>query len=298
MFMKAIAILMLTAGAARADWRVVELDPADWPPEIVPETRSHVSTVSDAGLPDGLVAPGEADIASAWYEAPTRRYGHGILGDAVEAGALVVETAEGARITLTLPESHVFEDRYPRVADLDGDGLAEVIAIRSSLRAGGGVAIYGVREGRLTELAAVPDIGTTNRWLNIAAIADLNGDRLQEIALVQTPHIGGTLRVFAYDGGSLTLLDEAWGFSNHAIGSAEMRLSALRDVNGDGLPDLALPDARRRGLRILTLDGGKLGDLAEIALPGEVATAIAATEAGLVMGLRDGRVVRVEAAGD
>ena len=298
MFMKAIAILMLTAGAARADWRVVELDPADWPPEIVPETRPHMSTVSDAGLPDGLVAPGEADIARAWYEAPTRRYGHGILGDAVEAGALVVETAEGARITLTLPETHVFEDRYPRVADLDGDGLAEVIAIRSSLRAGGGVAIYGVREGRLTELAAVPDIGTTNRWLNIAAIADLNGDRLQEIALVQTPHIGGTLRVFAYDGGSLTLLDEAWGFSNHAIGSPEMRLSALMDVNGDGLPDLALPDARRRGLRILTLDGGKLGDLAEIALPGEVATAIAATEAGLVMGLRDGRVVRVEAAGD
>lgn len=292
-----VIIAALAAGSAAAEWRAAPADPSSFPPEIVEETRAPAATASSAALPDGLVATGEGDIEAAWYEAPTRRYAHAILGDAVEAGALVARRPDGATFSIDLPQSQVFEDRYPRIADLDGDGRSEVIAIRASRTGGGGVAVYGLRDGRLTELAAIADIGRPNRWLNIAAIADLDGAPGLEIAFVKTPHIGGTLKVFAYKDGALTLLTEAFGFSNHAIGAREMRLSALLDVDGDGVVELAVPSADRRALRLMSVKGGALSEIAAVAMPEAIDKAILASEGGFIVGLRSGAVYRVSRAG-
>ena len=294
MLFRLAATIAFAATTAAAEWRAVEVDASAYPLEITVETRGPASRVSENPLPDGLIATAPGDIRRAWYEEPTRRYAHAILGDAIEAGALAVHDPDGKRIALSLPQDQVFEDRYPRIADLDGDGRNEVITIRSSAYGGGGVAIYGLREGRLEELAAVPDIGTPNRWLNIAAIEDLNGDGLMEIAFVRTPHIGGTLRVFAYQSGSVRLLDEVYGFSNHAIGATEMRLSAIMDADGDGRPDVAVPDSGRRALRIMAVDGAKLRRIAEVALPGRIDKAILVEDNGFIVGLTDGTVWRVE----
>ncbi|MEO0361988.1 MAG: VCBS repeat-containing protein [Pseudomonadota bacterium] len=278
------------AGGARTDWAATPLDPRDRPEDIVAEARAGAASVSDDPLPDGLVATGDLDVAAAWYEAPTTRYAHGILGDAVEAGTLAVRTVDGEAIRFALPDTHVYEDRYPRIADLDGDGRAEIVTIRASRRGGGGIAVYGLRDGALEEVASVPDIGTPNRWLNIAAIADLNGDGGLEIAFVKTPHIGGTLRIFAFYAGELRLVDELWGFSNHAIGAREMRLSALIDL--DGRPTLAVPSADRRALRIVRL-GNAIREVASVDLPARIDKAVAADGDGFVVGLSDGSVMRV-----
>ena len=288
------AVIALAATTAVAEWRAVEVDASAYPAVIAVETRAPASRVSENPPPGGLIATSAGDIRRAWYEEPTRRYAHAILGDAIEAGTLAVHDQDGKRIALSLPQDQVFEDRYPRIADLDGDGRNEVIAIRSSAYGGGGVAIYGLREGRLEELAAVPDIGTPNRWLNIAAIEDLNGDGLLEIAFVRTPHIGGTLRVFAYQNGSVRLLDELYGFSNHAIGATEMRLSAIMDADGNGRMDVAVPDASRRALRIMALDGTTLRQIAEVALPGRIDKAILIDDGGFIVGLTDGTAWRIE----
>src|ERR1041385_4838195 len=56
----------------------------------------------EGALPDGRVAPGRNDIARAWLAEPTDRYDHGILGDKIEAGALIIETRDGRRQTLRL----------------------------------------------------------------------------------------------------------------------------------------------------------------------------------------------------
>jgi hypothetical protein len=42
-------------------------------------------------LPDGEITHGQKDIASAWLIHPTERYGHGVLGDAIEAAGLVLK---------------------------------------------------------------------------------------------------------------------------------------------------------------------------------------------------------------
>ena len=250
------------------------------------------------GLPDGLVATAKGDttkgdIRAAWYVGPTRRYGHGILGDAIEAAALRVELVDGAQLTYDLPQNMVFEDRTPRIADLDGDGRNKVITIRSSTSEGGGVAIYAAVEGRLAEVAANDFIGLRNRWLNIAAIADITGDGRKDVAYVRTPHIGGMLRLFRYDDG-LTLTSEIDGFSNHAIGSREQRLSAVADIDGDWDMEIAVPSDSRATMRIIDYRDG-LVEVASIRLPARVEGPVLAEGSGakarFIVRLRDGSVI-------
>ena len=188
----ALLLLATTVASAQSIWQAKELKASDWPEEIVEETRDDAPD----GLPDGLIATHKGgDIASAWYASPTERYAHGILGDAIEAGSLHVETQAGKRLSLVLPRSEVFEDRYPRLADLDGNGTVEIITIRSSLTRGASVTVYGLEGETIAEKATTGFYGRKNRWLNIAGIAPFLGIAGNEIAFVQTPHIGGDLHL-------------------------------------------------------------------------------------------------------
>ncbi|WP_136659037.1 VCBS repeat-containing protein [Nitratireductor sp. XY-223] len=290
-----LSVLAVLGGKAAAeDWRAERMEAAALPSEGF----SEIGRPAPDGLPDGLVATAQGgDIAEAWYGGPTRRYGHAILGDAVEAGALFARTAGGAIVTLWLPESEVFEDRTPRLADLDGDGRTEIVTIRSSLTNGAAVTIYGLEDGVLKQRATTDFIGRSNRWLNIAAIADLDGTPGLEIAHVRTPHIGGTLIVHGYRNGVLVRIAALDGFSNHAIGSREMRLSAILDVDGDGRVELAVPSADRRALRIVGLDRGRLAEIASVVVPGTIGKPVlpgsSASDPHFVVGLDNGEVYRI-----
>lgn len=153
-------------------------------------------------------------ITKAEYIAPTTRYGHGVLGDAVEWGALRLTLADGRRLTMTLPDTLVFEDITPRLADLDGDGDPEIITVESSLTQGARLAIYDP-EGRIT---ATPHIGQRNRWLAPIGAADMDGDGAMEIAYIDRPHLAKTLRLWRYRDGQLTQIATTKGLSNHKIG--------------------------------------------------------------------------------
>jgi hypothetical protein len=216
------------------------------------------------------VAEGARDIARAWLAEPTTRYAHGVLGDAIEAGALVVETRAGERLVHRLPERHVFEDLTPRLADLDGDGRDEVIVVRADARLGAALAVYGVEGGALVEEAATDPIGRANRWLNPVGAADLDGDGAMEVAYVETPHIGGILRVFTWRDGGLAFRDARAGVSNHALGSTALGLHALADRDGDGTPEIVVPTQPRDALVVVDFAGGRLAETARIPLPGPV----------------------------
>ncbi len=106
-------------------------------------TRRPQPKLPDGALPDGRVAIGTRDIARAWLAEPTTRYDHGILGDKIEAGALVIETRDGKRQTVRLKDDAVFEDLEPRLADLDRDGHDEIVVVKSSLKRGSSLAVIG-----------------------------------------------------------------------------------------------------------------------------------------------------------
>ncbi len=199
-------------------------------------------------------------ITAARFIDPTDRYGHGVLGDAIEWGGLEIVTS-GSRddavdasavarttthtYTFRLPLDHVFEDIEPRLWDVTGDGLPEVVVIETDAARGAALAIY-TQEGKLVE---TPHIGQRNRWLAPIGAADLDGDGYVEIAYIDRPHLVRTLRVWRYDDGKLsqvahsngTEFTGSNGLTNHRIGQDFISggaatcdgTSTLFTVNGD-----------------------------------------------------------------
>jgi hypothetical protein len=227
-------------------------------PETQVRVDFHRTSRPDDALPDGRPAFGGGRIAEAWLIAPTERYDHGVLGDAVEAGGLLVRLKDGGERQLLLPETQVFEDLEPRLADLDRDGEDEILVVRSSLDAGAVLTAYGLVDDELKLIAEGPNHLPLHRWLNPIGVADFDGDGTVEVAYVETPHIGGILRILSLQDGRL-VEEASWaGFSNHEIGSRELRLSAILDFDEDGYPEIFLPSARRRSLRILRYQDGEI----------------------------------------
>jgi hypothetical protein len=237
------------------------------------------TALADSRLPDGIVSKGSNDIVQAWLTRSTDRYAHGILGDAIEAGGLAVKTREGKTLELVLPDQLVFEDRQARLHDLDGDGRDEVIVVLSSVREGGALAIYGVRSGKLDKLAQTPHIGQSNRWINPAEFADLDGDGRIEITAVWKPHLARELQAWRYAGGKLVHVTTIEGYSNHEIHSPVQDLSEVVKL-ADGRTALAIPTPGYDEIAFLVLKGGKFSEVARVAAGGKITSRITASKNG------------------
>nr|WP_174822905.1 VCBS repeat-containing protein [Ruegeria arenilitoris] len=188
-------------------------------------------------------------IVTARYTDPTTRYPHGVLGDQIEWGSIELTLSDGKRRSFTLPDHLVFEDLAPRVIDVTGDGLPEVIAVESDARRGARLAIYGP-QGRM---AATPHIGTRFRWLAPVGAADLDGDGNIEIAYVDRPHLAKTLRIWRFSDGRLTKIAALPGLTNHRIGE-DFISGGLRTCNGQ--PELIVASGDWRRIIAVRYDGG------------------------------------------
>ncbi len=177
-----------------------------------------------------------AEILAARYDAPTKRYDHGILGDSIEWAALVLTLDGGRKLTVTLPATRVFEDIAPRLVDLDHDGAPEVITVETSLTKGARLSIYGEKG----VIAATPFIGRPHRWLAPIGAADLDGDGYIEIAYVDRPHLAKILRIWRFQAGSLRFVADSPGLTNHRIGWHYI-LGGIRTC--DGQPEIITANA-------------------------------------------------------
>lgn len=166
----------------------------------------------------GVAMAGPPQITRAYYDEPTTRYPHGALGDDTEYGALVLVLSNGQKRRIRLPDTSVFEDTAPRLADLDGDGAPEVITVEALASQGARLAVFGA-DGLF---AATEPIGTRFRWLAPAGIGDLDGDGRVEIAYVDRPHLAKVLRVVRFNDGQLQPIAARRGFSNHQFGAPDI----------------------------------------------------------------------------
>jgi hypothetical protein len=198
------------------------------------------------GIPQFVTA---ADILSAAFVGPTTRYDHAILGDDVEWGALRLVLQDGRALSITLPDSRVFEDIAPRLADVDGDGSDEVVVVETHVRLGARLSIYD--ENGL--VATTPYIGRTHRWLAPIGVDDFDGDGRVEIAYVDRPHLAKTLRLWRWDGTSaLAHVADFAGVTNHQIGWDHI-VGGVRNC-GNG-PEIVLADATWKMAVSVTYDG-------------------------------------------
>ncbi|MEX3014581.1 FG-GAP repeat domain-containing protein [Gymnodinialimonas hymeniacidonis] len=197
----------------------------------------------------------------AWYDGPTRRYAHGVLGDDIEGTRLHVyaETSISSCLdqSLTLPEELVFEDTAPRLADLDGDGTPEIIAVQSHQRLGAQLAVYRASEEGvgMDLLAATPFIGRSNRWLAPIGAADFDGDGVMDIAYIDRPHLARTLRIWRFEGDALTEIATLEGLTNHRIGEPFIT-GGVRDC-GDG-PEMVTANREWTQVMVTRFEGGRL----------------------------------------
>ena len=214
--------------------------------------RRWIRSLAAAALAVQTAFPVAAEaIVAARYDEPTGRYPHGVLGDGIEYGALVLDTDAGRVLRLRLPETRVFEDTAPRLVDLDGDGAPEVVVVESHASRGARLAVYGPG-GRI---AATDWIGRRFRWLAPMGAADLDGDGRSEIAYVDRPHLARILRVVRFEDGNLTPVAALAGVTNHRIGEADIA-GGIRDCGGG--PEMILADAGWTRLLAVRLEGGSL----------------------------------------
>lgn len=263
-FLLAIFYLMITGCGEN----VIE-PPVIEPPVIGPEppviesiTILEQLQANYVLLPEKQVSISVDGRVHAAYTGPSDKYAHGILGDRIEATQLVV-VVDSVFYELDLEDNYVFEDIRPRLYDVDNDGELEIITIRTEVSSGAGIVIYKVRDSQITEYAVLPEIGNRNRWLNPVAINDLDNDGIVEIAWIQTPHIGGILKVAKIAEGTLEAIDEASLYSNHAIGERNLCLSVLTE-EASGLKLVYVPNQDRNKIVGFALINKQLFDFKEM----------------------------------
>jgi hypothetical protein len=178
-----------------------------------------------------------SEIVSAPYAEPTQRYQHGVFGETEEWGALAFELSSGQKMILRLPETRVFEDIAPRLIDVDGDGLSEMVVVETDIALGARLAIYD--EAGL--VAATPFIGQTHRWLAPIGGVDLDGDGFVELAYIDRPHLARLLRIWRFKDGALVEVAQAEDLTNHRFGDPGIS-GGLRDC-GEG-PEMIMADTR------------------------------------------------------
>jgi hypothetical protein len=237
---------------------------------VGPDRYPSVDSFADR-LPDTRVVYG-AGLAAALVQ-PTERYGHGVLGDRVEAGAVQVvrDGVPGSPFGLAAP--NVIEAISPMLADVDGDGGPEVVVTESNGDDGAALAVWSL-DGE--PLARSNAIGRGNRWRNLLAVAPVGPGGEIEVVDVRTPHIGGTVEWFRLDGDRLVRVATKAGYTSHVNGSRNLDLGIVADGDGDGRLDVIVPTDSRSELGLLTRTSDGVEIAAQVPLPGRLATNIGA----------------------
>ncbi|MEM8707378.1 MAG: hypothetical protein AAGE98_13025 [Actinomycetota bacterium] len=257
--------------AVLADGQLVWIDPVEQAVEILDPDWGDVEPIVRAGrietwnvatdfpgaLSDGrVVTDGEIVVVLA---DPTDRYGHAVLGDDIEAGAIEIHAAtdgpgQNTRIEL---ERDVVEGRTALLGDVDGDGTDEILVTLSNADTGARLALYD-RSG--AAVAESDPIGRGNRWRNQLAIAPVGPNGEIEVVDIRTPHLGRTIEWFRLEGDRLELVAELPGFTSHVIGSRNLELAIVADPDGDGRLEVVASSPDRFVLSVVarTDDGAEV----------------------------------------
>ncbi len=226
-------------------------------------------------LPDARLLTDEAGRVLLLSD-PTERYAHGVLGDATEAASMTLIDAGGrARVLkrIEFPQPWVFEGLAPIWTDWNRDGQREIVATLSSQGEGARIVLYD-EQGSV--LAEGPAIGVGRRWRHAIAVAPFGPKGEMELAEVLTPHLGGVVQFFRWQGKRLVRVASISGFTSHVQGSRNLDLAAAGDFDGDGRVELLLPTQDLTGLAAIRRTARGAERAWKVKLPARLSSNLAA----------------------
>lgn len=202
----------------------------------------------NAQLDARMVMNGIGQIAI-YVNATDQRYVHGIMGDQIEGATLLILDTKDSEIRVLarvdLPGEDVYEGIAPFWADVDGDGVEDLVTTVSNSTTGSRLRAYLWNGNQIKQEVDGPAIGQGNRWQHQLSAEALGPNGEIEIADVLTPHIGGTLRFYRFDGTSLNVEASFPSVTTHSIGSRNLDQTATGDFNGDGQPEVVVMTVQR-----------------------------------------------------
>ncbi len=159
--------------------------------------RAKTTTILDAdALPDARVLADDADRCCSFRvrrsAMRTECWATGWRRQASRWPRLSRSLASCVRSRFQSPL--VLEGIAPIWADLDGDGVREILATLSDAIEGARVVVYA-EDGSV--IAEGPAVGQGNRWRHQIAVAPFGPQGELELAVVLTPHIGGVVEFYA-----------------------------------------------------------------------------------------------------
>ena len=209
------------------------------------------SLPANAPLDARLVMNSTGQVAL-YANATDQRYTHGVLGDQVEAATLLVLEARDSRIQvrarIDLPGADVYEGIAPFWADIDGDGVEDLVTTVSNGSLGARLRAYIWDGAAIRQEIDGPAIGRGNRWRHQLTAGPFGAGGAIEIVAVRTPHFAPEMEFFRLGDGALELAAAFPGLTTHAIGSRNLDQTAAGDFNGDGIPEALALDMTRRSI--------------------------------------------------
>lgn len=209
---------------------------------VLGREEGAVSTLAVNAQPDARMVMNGIGQVAVYVNATDQRYVHGIMGDRLEGATLLILDTKDSEIRVLarvdLPGEDVYEGIAPFWADIDGDGAEDLVTTVSNSTSGSRIRAYLWDGNKIKQEVDGLAIGQGNRWQHQLTAQALGPNGEIEIADVLTPHIGGTLRFYQFDGASLNVVASFPSVTTHSIGSRNLDQTAIGDFNGDGQPEV------------------------------------------------------------
>lgn len=262
--------------------------------DLVVRGQEGTSRLNVNALPDARILVDENERLL-FLTDPTNSYGHGVLGDEIEARSISLIETEGEPSLvseITVPEGSVVEGTAPIWGDLTGDGAREIIVTVSNRDQGARIMVYS-ESGEV--IGTGPAVGQGYRWRHQLALGPFGPQEEMELVDVLTPHIGGKVEYYRLNGESLDIVAGITGFTSHEIGSRNLDMAVAGDFDGNGELELLVPTETREELGGLRRVESGIEVAWRVSLGGKLATNIATVttpegELAVAVGRKDRRL--------
>ncbi|MGB1288052.1 MAG: hypothetical protein ACPG7F_16055, partial [Aggregatilineales bacterium] len=170
----------------------------------------------------------------------------------------------------------------------------DLITTISNGRVGAYIQAYLFTADGLREVNG-PAIGQGFRWRHQLAWGAFGANG--EMALVDdlTPHIGGSVEFYTFNGDALDIQSSLRGYTSHIIGSRNLDMAVAGDFNGDGQPEIVMTTQDRRTIAGIQWNAVGAEEIWRLPLDGVIASNFSALplsdgRLALAVGTEDGRL--------